>query len=151
MLLRPLLAADIDTVVAIEQLATEFPWSVAQFNSSSGDDCTVLEIDGAVLGFSIFQLVLDESSLLNIAVHPDYQGNGGGRLLLEQGLIQQARAGAVRCLLEVRQSNIPARQLYQTLGFRQVGERKNYYPGRLVRETAIVMCRELTSALLNEM
>ena len=96
MLLRPLLAADIDTVVAIEQLATEFPWSVAQFNSSSGDDCTVLEIDGAVLGFSIFQLVLDESSLLNIAVHPDYQGNGGGRLLLEQGLIQQARAGAVR-------------------------------------------------------
>jgi len=150
MLLRTMVAGDLEAVLAIERAATEYPWSAAQFSSSAGDDCTVLEVDNVVTGFSIFQRILDESSLLNIAVHPDHQGSGGGRLLLEQGIVQQARAGAMRCLLEVRESNVRAQGLYQALGFRQVGERKNYYPKRDGREMAIVLCRELASALLND-
>jgi len=150
MLLRTMVSDDLEAVLVIERAATEFPWTTAQFNSSTSDDCTVVDVDGVVVGFSVFQRVLDESSLLNIAVHPDHQGCGAGRLLLEQGLIQQTRRGAVRCLLEVRESNARARGLYRALGFRQVGERKNYYPGRDSREMAIVMCRDLASALLND-
>ena len=43
--------------------------------------------------------------------------------------------------LEVRESNIRARTLYETFGFRQIARRKGYYPRS--GEDAIVMLLEL--------
>ncbi|ARN72804.1 ribosomal protein S18-alanine N-acetyltransferase [Oceanicoccus sagamiensis] len=146
MQLRPMQAGDIEAVTAVEKAAAEFPWPQSQFKNSLGSDheCTVLEVEGVVLGFSIFSKVVDEATLLNIAVYPDIQGKGYGRLLLSSGLQAQQGQGAKQCFLEVRVSNTSAKKLYSSLRFTIVGERKNYYPAKVGREHAYVMCCDLS-------
>lgn len=141
MLIREMRDSDIADVVAIEQSATAYPWTQSQIADSllSGHDCSVLVVDGRLCGYLVFSRVLDETSLLNVAVAADAQGRGFGRRLLEQGLIAQCDAGASSCFLEVRLSNLKAQSLYRSLGFALVGERKNYYPTRSGREHARVM------------
>ncbi len=122
------------------------PWPHSQLVETyiSGAQCTVLEEGEEIQGFIIFMRVLDEASLLNIAVAPTLQHMGFGRMLLEAGLTEQYQAGATQCFLEVRVSNDKAKKLYQSFGFSVIGERKDYYPlpnGK--REHALVMSREL--------
>ena len=143
-------AADIEAVVVIEKAAAEFPWPQSQFENSLNSDheCTVLDIEGVVLGFSIFSKVVDEATLLNIAVYPDIQGKGYGRLLLSSGLRSQQEQGVSQCFLEVRVSNASAKKLYQSLRFTVIGERKNYYPAKIGREDAEVMSCDLSDNTL---
>ena len=75
---------------------------------------------------------------MNIAVHPERQGYGIGRALM-QHLIALANESGASIWLEVRRSNRPARGLYSSLGFSEVGCRPNYYPLEDGREDAIVM------------
>ena len=80
----------------------------------------------AVVGFSLVRTVADESELLLIAVHPDEQGRGVGRLLLEHFMDQGRDENVRRVHLEVRDGN-PAIGMYRAAGFSQVGRRRNYY------------------------
>jgi ribosomal-protein-alanine N-acetyltransferase len=80
------------------------------------------------VGFSLFRTVADEAELLLLAVAPDHQHRGIGRLLLEQFVEQARAAGARRVHLEVRDGN-PAVELYRSAGFRPAGRRPNYYRG----------------------
>ena len=152
MQLRPMVERDMLAVLAVEVAAAEFPWSLSQFSASllAHDDASVVEVNGEVVGFAIYKQVLDESTLLNIAVHPDHQGKGYGRVLLEQGLLAQTAKGAAKCFLEVRVSNHNAQALYRSLGFIAVGNRKNYYPAKQGREHALVMARELPQNTLGD-
>lgn len=136
---------DLPRVHVIEAAAAQFPWPQSQFHSSmqQKDICSVLEVGGAIVGFTVFYRVADEVTLLNIAVHPDYQGRGYGRSMLESGLEALNNEAVSKCFLEVRVSNMRAQVLYQSLGFSQVGERKNYYPATGGREDALVLCRQL--------
>ena len=80
------------------------------------------------VGFSLFRTIADEAELLLLAVAPDHQNRGVGRLLLEQ-FVERARGlGASRVHLEVRDGN-PAVQMYSRAGFKPVGRRPNYYRG----------------------
>lgn len=91
----------------------------------------ILAINGAsddVVGFSLFRTVADESELLLIAVLPDEQRRGVGKLLLDD-FLDRARAERVtRVHLEVREGN-PAISMYRAAGFSPVGRRRNYYHG----------------------
>ncbi|MGL5046617.1 MAG: ribosomal protein S18-alanine N-acetyltransferase [Shewanella sp.] len=99
-----------------------------------------------LLGFAIVQQVIDEATLLDICLLPCHQGKGYGRLLLN-GVIASAKAsGAVVLMLEVRESNLAARALYQKAGFVESGYRKGYYPIAGGKEDAILMDLALTSA-----
>lgn len=80
------------------------------------------------IGFSLFRTVAGEAELLLLAVAPDHQGTGIGRLLLEQFVDCARASGASRVHLEVRDGN-PAVQMYRLAGFRPVGRRPNYYRG----------------------
>jgi ribosomal-protein-alanine N-acetyltransferase len=60
-------------------------------------------------------------------------------LLLDRAQKQQAEV----CFLEVRRSNEGAINLYRSMGFVQIGERKNYYPSKSDREDALIMSRDL--------
>lgn len=85
--------------------------------------------------------MVDEATLFNIAVDPDYIKSYGVRKKVLKELIQQLLERNIQTLwLEVRETNIKARQLYHNLGFNEVDIRKNYYPlpdGK--RESAVVM------------
>lgn len=62
-----------------------------------------------------------EARILSIAVHPDFQGRGLGRKLLEAGLGYLRAEGAPCVRLEVRPDNDPARHLYEQYGFVALG------------------------------
>jgi len=59
--------------------------------------------------------------ILSLAVHPDAQGMGLGKLLMNAGLDHLRERGAARVRLEVRPDNAPAHHIYEKLGFRSVG------------------------------
>ena len=100
-------------------------------------------LHGLVDGFVVYSQVLDEMTVHNIAVREEARGKGAGTTLLK-GLLVQARAtGVNRCLLEVRESNVAARRLYQKTGFVVDGERPNYYPAPAGRENAVLMSKRL--------
>jgi ribosomal-protein-alanine N-acetyltransferase len=80
------------------------------------------------LGFSLFRTIAGEAELLLLAVAPDHQRRGIGRLLLEQFVNCARAAGARRVHLEVRDGN-PAIEMYRQAGFKPAGKRPNYYRG----------------------
>ena len=91
-------------------------------------------------GYIGSQTVMDETDMMNVAVHPDYRRQGIGEMLVNC-LVEALKERGSHCLtLEVRASNDPAIGLYEKLGFSQIGRRKNYY--RNPREEALILRKE---------
>ena len=100
----------------------------------------VAEEDGKVAGYVGSQTVMDESDMMNVAVHPDHRRKGIAEALVVE-LVEALKKRESHCLtLEVRASNEPAKALYEKLGFTQVGLRKNYY--RNPKEDALILRKE---------
>ena len=102
-----------------------------------------LTLDDTLVAFAITQVVLDEATLFNIAVHPSFQRQGHGRHLLEQLIETLETRGITTLWLEVRASNANAIALYEQLGFNEVSLRRNYYPAANGREDAVIMALPL--------
>ena len=80
-----------------------------------------------VAGYVGSQTVMDETDMMNVAVHPDHRRKGIAEALV-LSLAEALKEKGSHCLtLEVRASNAPAIGLYEKLGFQQIGLRKNYY------------------------
>lgn len=140
--IRPMTSADVTEIVRIEQAVQSHPWTVQQFRDAlTHYRCTVIEQKQQLVGFCILQQVLDEASLLLIAIAPHAQGQGLGTILLSESL-QRLQPTPLQIFLEVRQSNQVAIALYEKLGFHQIDVRKNYYPNSQGgREHAIIMVK----------
>jgi len=95
--------------------------------------------DGTVLGYGMVRAVLDEGCLERIAVVPAYRRQGVAEELLS-AFLRFGQAHLAFLTLEVREGNAPAIALYEKLGFREVGRRKNYYPES--KEDAVLMTVE---------
>ncbi|HCJ09762.1 MAG TPA: ribosomal-protein-alanine N-acetyltransferase [Clostridiales bacterium] len=142
---EPMQVRDLDEVLAIERVSFTTPWSRAAYHRELLlNGCAtylVGRLDGRVVSYGGMWVVLDEAHVTNLAVHPDYRRGGVGRVTM-LALEQRARElGARRMTLEVRVSNTPARRLYEKLGYRGTGIRRNYYTD--TREDAIVMWKDL--------
>jgi ribosomal-protein-alanine acetyltransferase len=94
-----------------------------------------------VLGFAAFQRLIDEAELRNIAVDPEHQHQGIGKVILIEARQQLLQAGTKRVFLEVRKSNQAAIALYYSVGFSIQSERKEYY--RDPTEDAFVLALQL--------
>jgi len=86
-------------------------------------------LDRDCAGFYLSRQAVDEEELLLFAVLPEMRGRGLGAALLDHFLASARRRGIRRVFLEMRRNN-PARHLYESHGFRSVGERPAYYRGR---------------------
>src|SRR5687768_484246 len=93
-----------------------------------------------VVGFCSFWRLLDELHINNLAVVPEFRRLGVASALLGRVMDDAARFGIRRTMLEVRQSNAPARQLYEKFGFVVAGLRSKYYTNPV--EDALVLWRE---------
>lgn len=153
-LLLPMTVPQLDAVVAIEQMAYDFPWSRGNFVDSlaAGYPAQVLfGAHGELLGYFIAMEGVDELHLLNITVAPAAQRHGHARFMLDE-LCSHARArNRPKIWLEVRESNLRARAIYERYGFAQIGVRRGYYPASRAthangREDAIVMSLDLQEA-----
>lgn len=132
---------DLDTVMEIEHLGYAQPWTRGIFSDCLrvGYLCQVLEIDGVVQAYGVMSSGGGEAHVLNLCVRRQSQRQGLGRLMLLQ-LVEAARRLHVDLvLLEVRPSNRSALALYESVGFSEVGVRRNYYPAKGGREDALIM------------
>ena len=103
-----------------------------------------------LVGHGIASVAAGESHLLNLCVRRDQQGRGYGRHLLRHLLAAIAARGAGVVFLEVRPTNWSANALYESVGFREIGIRKDYYPAAIGHEDARVLALDLTRHELNE-
>lgn len=130
-------------VAELEKLCFIDPWDENSVASELTNPLSLwlVALEGErVLGYIGSQTVLDESDMMNVAVHPDYRGQGIAAKLIE-ALVEKLRLRGSRCLsLEVRASNETAVRVYQRLDFQQVGRRKNYY--RRPKEDALILRKE---------
>lgn len=141
---------DLDTVVKIETEAYEFPWSRRTFEDclSASYECWAGVLVGRgkpdeMVGHGILSVNADEAHLLNVCVKKQSQGSGFGRDIVLY-LVDRAQTKRAKTMfLEVRPSNVIARELYDSVGFRQVGIRKGYYPARGGREDGLVLALPL--------
>jgi ribosomal-protein-alanine N-acetyltransferase len=134
LLIRRAGLADVSSIWTIEKLSFPTPWSRWCFLAELGHRNSHLLVAGPpdpqpwqTWAYLIFWVVADEMHILNLAVHPAHRRRGIARRLLAEGLGQARALGAELAWLEVRPSNLAARALYETFGFKEVGRRPHYY------------------------
>ncbi len=137
----------IDRILEIENASFSCPWSRGSFadilQADNGSFLAALGPDGKVTGFAIMLVIEPEAEILNLAVDPGMRRHGIACLLMRT-LLSEASSGGVECVyLEVRESNGAAIGLYRSLGFQQIGLRRQYY--QCPAEDAILMKLDLKS------
>lgn len=140
LILRMMSENDIDDVVDISTLSFSSPWSKTSYEQELQNPLSkyfVAEIDNKVVGFIGTWIIIDESHITNVAIHPQYRKLGIASQLIEILLSYCSNHGCVGHTLEVRAGNLAAQNLYKKYGFIQNGIRKNYYSDN--KEDAILM------------
>ena len=143
--IRRMDAADLGQVIAIDQRSFSLPWPISSFQyelaHNESSRCWVAEIQsetGAkVVAMAVVWFIIDELHIATIAVMPEYRGRKIGQKLLAALLVDAVKAGAQHAFLEVRETNIAARSMYQKFGFQEVGKRPHYYSD--TQEDAVLM------------
>lgn len=134
---------DLAFIAALEKETFSLPQSEAAFADMLGKEDRILlvaEQHGAPIGYVCAYTVCRESDILTVAVAPAARRCGAGRALLEA--LSDALAGDSDAIfLEVRQSNAPARALYASMGFCEVGVRRGYY--QHPKEDAVLYKKEI--------
>ena len=127
----------------LERACFTHPWTEKQLAEDLDNELLTLlaaeGADGTLLGYGEVRTVVDEGTLERIAVAPQYRRRGVAEAILRR-FLQDGREKLAFLTLEVRAGNAPAIALYEKLGFRVVGRRKNYY--RELHEDALLMTVE---------
>lgn len=134
----------IDKLAELEQICFKEPWSrdslLAELDNKNSYFIVAVQ-DNNILGYAGMYCILDEGYITNVAVSPLFRGNGIGKRLLNNLLDHAKKSKFSFITLEVRASNFIAINLYNSLGFSQMGIRKNFYKKPL--EDAILMTKHL--------
>ena len=140
---------DLDEVLAIERASFITPWTrlmfLSEFEKNGISHIYVARSKGiknrTILGYIVLWHLGEEAQIANIATHPGYLRKGIGEKILKFSLQKIKEMGAIEVFLEVRVSNIAARDLYGKSGFKNFGIRKKYYAD--TGEDAILMKKAL--------
>jgi [ribosomal protein S18]-alanine N-acetyltransferase len=158
---KPLIPADLPAVLELDRLCFGGLWSLEGYQRELNSDRSHFillsvtdvrplaeslplpilesEITDGLLGIGCFWEILEEAHVTLLGIHPKYQRQGLGRLLLETLLDKARSLGLERATLEVRASNRGAIALYEKSGFKLVGKRPRYYPDN--DEDALILWR----------
>jgi ribosomal-protein-alanine N-acetyltransferase len=113
--------------------------SQSWFSSQDRQALCAITPDEQIIGCGCFWAILEEAHITLLMIHPDYQGQGLGQLLL-YGLLKDAlKRKLERATLEVRVFNEVAIYLYKKFGFAVAGRRKGYY--QTTGEDALILWR----------
>lgn len=138
--IRALEKKDLVQVTTLEQQIFSDPWSFSSFEDTLKREENIYiaaEYNGNIIGYCGLWGVAPEGCICNVAVAKEYRGQQVGEALLQELLERGRKAGLTAFTLEVRKSNRPAISLYQKLGFKSAGIRKNFYEHP--KEDAIIM------------
>jgi ribosomal-protein-alanine N-acetyltransferase len=141
----PMGTRDVPGVMEIEKVSFPIPWSrqtyLAEILHNDRAYYLVARLGGQVAGYVGIWLIAGEGHITNIAVHPQYRGQGIGTKLLDALSNEARQRGASRLTLEVRVSNVEAQRVYTRCGFLKVGIRPQYYLDN--NEDALIMWKDL--------
>lgn len=138
---RSATAEDVSAIMEIETAVYPFPWTRSIFADCIrvGYSCLLCESGDQLIAYAVMSSGANEAHLLNLCVHPDWQSRGIGRELLNKMLVIAKERAVDTVFLEVRPSNQAALSLYDSLGFNNIGTRRDYYPAKGGREDAVIL------------
>ncbi|MFT2098597.1 GNAT family N-acetyltransferase [Marinomonas sp. 2405UD66-6] len=116
--------------LVLDALKTRKNWLVETADKESETD------ENQTLGWLTASQWGDQSELELVVVSKAARRQGLAKKLMNEWLDFAKQEGVTECLLEVRESNVGAISLYESLGFELVGRRKNYYQTEQGRESA---------------
>lgn len=133
----------LSSVAQIEAECFAEPWGESSLRLLLGEQgvAFVAIASGRVVAYGGMMTVLDEGQITNIAVLSDFRRMGIGRRIMDTLEGFALEHGISMLSLEVRESNLAARKLYVSCGWREEGIRKNFY--RHPCENAVVMTKTL--------
>ncbi len=135
------------TVADVAQIAAacfSIPWTEGAYRRELQNPQAITLVateHNAVLGFINCGFVAGELTINALAVLPQYRRTGVASALMK-AVFAWTQALCDVCYLEVRESNLAAQKLYQSLGFVQNGYRANYY--QQPTEAAVLMMKVLS-------
>ena len=147
-ILRDARSVDLVRIGELEKQCFSVPWSADDFALFLGETamenpllCSIFTVcedsDGKICGYICARRVFDECEILNVASAPSHRRMGIGRMLMTSVHEKMPSLGVTSVFLEVRNSNIPAQNLYRSLSYTEIGIRRAYY--RAPIEDAILM------------
>ncbi len=130
-IIRPVILNDLDTIMEIERKCFRFAWEYSVYlkiclqegRVRSSDRSLllmdVLEIDGRIVGYAVWEIdyLSRRGHVLNLAIIGEERRKGYGRMLVHHVHKNFKDAGMTNSYLEVRESNLPARALYENSGY----------------------------------
>ncbi len=140
--IRKMTLEDIHQVLEIEHLSFQDPWTreSMEYEVSKNDKALYLvgvetesrtfgrpEANEKVVAYAGLWAIFDEGHITNIAVHPDHRGQKKGAILTSKIMEEANAIGVKHFTLEVKTTNMAAITMYEKLGFKTEGLRKNYY------------------------
>ena len=147
--IRPFSADDMDSVLKVQSACKGIAaWRTRDYEQLSRDPRGMFlvavrqgRISMEIVGFSVCYRIETEAELWNIGVKPAHRRRGVARALLSEACRRRSEAGVRRLFLEVRESNLPAAELYRSFGFEPLARRKDYYQNP--REDALLLVLKL--------
>ena len=137
---RDLRTEDLDEVCRIEEASFSMPWKREDFQNLIDSDNSIYLVilaDDRVAGAAGYTFNGFDGYINNVVIDVDRRGQGLGKVLMRELLTVGRKNGVPEFTLEVRVSNTPAIKLYESLGFKSEGVRKNFY--ERPAEVALVM------------
>lgn len=136
--------ATLNNLGAIHQIETacqDHPWTKEQLESAINSNQTlwIIKHGEQVAGFLLWQALVDEAEIYNLAVDPKVQRQGLASALIQKLIHTCQQQGIQKIFLEVRPSNQKAQNLYRKHQFEKIAERKDYYCTTNGKENAWVM------------
>lgn len=137
----PIEHSHIEQIARLERECFSTPWSEDAILDaySHGTKFFVADMDGKVLGYIGISCILDEGYITNVAVFPSFRNMGVGTALLERVIALKDEIPLSFISLEVRESNVSAIRLYERMGFKAEGIRKNFYTNPV--ENALILTK----------
>ena len=132
----------IPALAELEKQCFPQPWSEKALSDELNNPSAVFRvalIDGEVAGYVGMLHVLDEGDICNVAVFDSFRRQGVATALIQDLLDYAAEKKLSFITLEVRESNVGAQKFYETMGFVNIGIRKNFYDDP--KEHAVLMNR----------
>lgn len=141
LVIEPMVDADVKEVLRIEQQSFSTQWPSNAFYQEIHDNKLahyfVGRVGNRLVAYGGIWVILEDSHVTTIAVHPEFRGRKYGEVMLLRLLDEAIERGASWMTLEVRESNVVAQALYRKYGFTTVSTRKGYYSDN--NENALVM------------
>ena len=134
--------ADVGEILNIERMFIECPWSETDLTAALSDERYAFYkavSGGKTVGYMGIERCLDEGSICNVAVEPEFRRSGVATALIEEVERRAINSGIKKLFLEVNEHNTGAIKLYDKCGFTELFRRKNYYG----KDAAIVMTKQL--------